>query len=297
MTYPNFFIVGAPKCGTSSLYDWLNQHPEIFMSPIKEPHYFGSDLCSPRYIRNEEAYRTLFANVTTPRIGEASVWQLYSKRAAQEIHSQVPYAKIIIALRNPVQLMYSLHSQHLFHRDEDTLDFEEALELESERRLGKSLPPHGKTPHGLLYRAVATFSPQIQRYYDNFGRNNVLILLLDDLKENPSDEYRRICQFLEIDGSFNPILKVVNANKVVRSRRILDFLQRPPKLIKDFNHRVPGLLRQFIIDTLIALSKTQQPRPPLDSEVYNRLILEFGPEIKRLETLIDKDLTNWLATK
>src|SRR5882672_1680365 len=114
MRKPDCFIVGAPRCGTTAMYTYLGQHPEIFMSARKEPHFFGTDLSSPALVRDEQQYLSLFAKAQNEkRAGEASVFYLYSQRAAREIHAFCPSARIIIMLRNPVEMMYSLHSRHL----------------------------------------------------------------------------------------------------------------------------------------------------------------------------------------
>src|SRR5436190_21521408 len=111
MKTPNFFIVGAPKCGTTAMYEFLKQHPQIFMTR-KEVDFFGSDLYMKERIRDESAYLQLFAAATDEfRVGEGSVWYLYSKRAAAEIKRFVSDARIIIQLRDPTDMIYSLHSE------------------------------------------------------------------------------------------------------------------------------------------------------------------------------------------
>src|SRR5687768_15406060 len=143
MRTPNFFIVGAPRCGTTSMYAYLRQHPEIYVSPHKEPHFFGSDLSPlPGAIREEELYRALFAGAgDRPRAGEASVWYLSSRKAASEIRAFAPEARILILLRAPHQMLESLHSLFLRTGNEDLPTLEEALAAEPERRRGQRIPP------------------------------------------------------------------------------------------------------------------------------------------------------------
>ena len=127
MLKPNLFIIGAPKCGTTSIYSFLKQHPEIYMPDFKEPHYFGSDLNKKKgvYIDTEEEYLSLFIESKNEIfIGEASTYYLYSNLAPMEIFKFNPDSKIIIALRNPIDLIYSLHSQYFFSGNENVLDFE-----------------------------------------------------------------------------------------------------------------------------------------------------------------------------
>src|SRR3989339_415720 len=137
MRKPDFFIVGAPKSGTTAMCTYLKQHPEIFMPEKKESHFFGTDLNSPRFIRDKKIYLSLFSKAKDERrVGESSVWYLYSKKAASEIKEFSPSASIIIMLRNPVDMLYSQHSQFLYNGNEDIACFEEALNAEQDRRRG-----------------------------------------------------------------------------------------------------------------------------------------------------------------
>ena len=140
---PNLFIVGAPRCGTTTLYHYLRQHPNIFMSGYKEPHYFGKDLRKNKklYFTNKEKYLDLFTKgLGKKAIGEASSYYLFSSLAPKEIFQFNPRAKIIILLRQPTELLYSYHSQLLYLGDECEKDFYKALNLENCRKKGKHLP-------------------------------------------------------------------------------------------------------------------------------------------------------------
>lgn len=126
MKKPNFFIIGAPKCGTTSLAAWLAEHPQIFMSPIKEPQFFNKDVGFP--MKSLQAYEKLFKDASSGHIavGEATVLYLYSKVAVRNILDYNPDAKFIVCLRNPVDMAYSLHEQWFFNGIEDIEDFKEA---------------------------------------------------------------------------------------------------------------------------------------------------------------------------
>ena len=171
MKRPDFFIVGAFKAGTTALYEYLRAHPQIFMSVPKEPMYFGQDL-TPRYRRmTEDEYLALFgAAGADQHAGEASPWYLYSKSAAQEIRDFEPTRSVIIMLRNPVDVMYSQHSQLVFNQREDLTDFAQALAAEDDRLAGHRLPADAIRPEALYYRHSVRFTEQIARYFDVFGR-------------------------------------------------------------------------------------------------------------------------------
>src|SRR6188472_2624317 len=156
---PDFFIVGAFKSGTTALYDYLGQHPQVFMPFHKEPLFFGDDL-TRRYGRmTREQYLSLFADAGNgQRVGEASAWYLYSRCAADEIRGFAPEAQIIVMLRNPVDVMHAQHSQLLFNAAEDITDFAEALAAEPERRRGERLPPGPIRLETLYYRESVRFA-------------------------------------------------------------------------------------------------------------------------------------------
>jgi hypothetical protein len=134
---PDFFIVGAFKSGTTALYEYLRQHPQVFMPFHKEPLFFGDDL-TRRYGRMTlDHYLSLFKEAGEgQRVGEASAWYLYSQCAANEIRGFSADAQIIVMLRNPVDVMHAQHSQLLFNAAEDIPDFGAALEAEPSRRNG-----------------------------------------------------------------------------------------------------------------------------------------------------------------
>src|SRR5947207_13310329 len=135
MRRPDFFIVGAPKCGTTAMHQFLAQHPEVFLAP-KEVHFFGADLHLENDVQDLSTYLELFADAKNEfRVGEASVWYLYSRHAAKEIKQFSAGSRIIIQLRNPVDMVHSLHSQLLFSGVEDIQDFESALRAEERVRI------------------------------------------------------------------------------------------------------------------------------------------------------------------
>ncbi len=146
MRKPNLFIVGAPKSGTTSLFHALAQHGAVFACKKKEPLFFGSDFSKNRCYTEEE-YLDLFAAAKEETyLLEATTWYLFSERAAREIFEFNPESKIIIMLRNPVDLLYSLYYQRLFNGDEDLLTFEAALAAEPFRRMGYRIPSKSKIP-------------------------------------------------------------------------------------------------------------------------------------------------------
>jgi hypothetical protein len=294
---PNFFIVGAPKCGTTALYSYLRQHPQIFMSPHKEPTFFGKDLVppAPYFVREQTAYTDLFnGSEKFPLVGEASVYYLVSEEAAREIYAVSPEAKILIMIRNPIDMMYSWHSQLLYTGLENEKSFEKALNLESDRALG--LGERGEYMHmALLYKKMATFSEQIERYFKVFGRENVHVVLLEEFSKNSSQQYGEILSFLGVNNTNLPDFSVVNSNKEIRLGRLQNFLRVRPRVFRLIvKWVVPLHVKQKVIGPLIRgikkLNTRTKPRLPLSSGYRLKLRREFDEEIKRLETLLNRDL-------
>src|SRR4030095_12488986 len=134
---PNFFVVGAPKSGTTSLYFYLKQHPQVFLPRIKELNFFCTDLHFNFPLLTEKQFLSYYSVQQNHKaIGEVSVWNLYSKVAANRIHDFNPDSKIIIMLRQQVEMMYALHSNHVFNDNETIRDFEEELKQQEERKRG-----------------------------------------------------------------------------------------------------------------------------------------------------------------
>jgi len=220
MKRPDFFIVGAPKSGTTSLYTYLRQHPDIFMPDWKEPTFFCTDLDAsyPYALRDSREYERLFERASGyKRAGEASTWYLYSKSAAQNIYKFNPDARIIAILRNPVDMIHSLHSQRLYTRNEDIASFKDALDAEAQRKRGERIPPGVQLTQGLFYRDVGKYYEQIGRYIDIFGRQRVYVSIYDDFANNPAKTYKDIAKFLDVDPSFIPRFTVENPGKQLRS--------------------------------------------------------------------------------
>ena len=260
MNKPNFFIVGAPKCGTSSMVEYLSQHPDIFMpeerttTGKKELHFFGADLGSLAIPQNEKQYLKFFAKATTEKkIGEASTGYLYSRDAAREIFEFNPSSQIIIMLRNPTDMLYSLHSQKLYNGTENIRNFEEALDAEEDRRKGRRIPRLCRFPKGLLYTEVVKYTEQVERYMEVFGREKVMVIIFDDFVSDTAGVYKETLEFLGVDANFSlPTYQTFNPNTVPRSKVLTTTIN----IISYFSHNFfrplppPCLLPLYICQSL-----------------------------------------------
>lgn len=294
MARPDFFIVGAPRCGTTAMYEYLRQHPQIFMPEHKEPIYFGSDLTHLHGRLSESAYIGLFKHSQPgQRVGEASTWYLFSQTAAREIRDFAPNGQIIIMLRNPVEAMYSLHRELLFYRAEPIQDFEEALGAEEDRKQGRRLGPPGRGEM-LYYRDTVRFAEQVERYLNEFGRDQVHIIIFDDFARDPAASHREVLEFLGVDASFAPEFERVNESKRLVNNSLQELIVRPPAPIAKL---VPLLRRTRLAHKVRAAILMANSRPtkraPMAPELRRRLTEELAPEVKRLGDLIGRDLSGW----
>lgn len=160
-------------------------------------------------------------------------------------------ADIIVILRNPIDMMYAQHSQLLFQRQEEIVDFKEALAAESERRQGHRIPRGSQRVESFFYGDAARFSQQLERYFDVFGREKVHVILYDDLRADTPLVYRRMLEFLGVDPVFTPSFEVHNCNKRMRFTLLQDLVYRPPlvgRLIPKLRrYRIMHALRKRII--------------------------------------------------
>jgi hypothetical protein len=278
---------------------YLEQHPQIAMPAPKEIHCFGKDLrfTFPR-ITTEE-YLSLFRGAPAhKRIGEASVWYLYSAEAAAEIKEFNPSARIIIMLRNPVDMMYSLYWQRRYNGNEDLEDFASALDAEPDRRRGRRIPSNVSNLMGLYYRDSARFTEQLRRYIRVFGRENIRIIIFDDLRFDMPNIYRETCKFLDVSASWEPDFRVINQAKQPRSTRVRDFLRDPPRGARGILRtlRLTSTRRGGFKGWLRRLNEVHGNIPPMERELRKALQREFMPEVQSLSELVGRDLTDWCKT-
>jgi hypothetical protein len=301
---PDFFIVGAPKSGTTAMFEYLAAHPEVFTPARKEPTHFADDLDtgtradSNYFTRDLADYLGLFAGSSgEKRVGEGSVWYLYSEVAAERIKKFAPHARIIVMLRDPVEMAYSLHAQRLASGAEDISSFEEALAAEAERAEGRRIPRTAFVVRGLLYREVVRYADQVRRYLDAFGRDRVLVLFFEEFAAEPGAAYRQVCEFLDIDPSYAPSFERVNQNTVVRSSMVRDLVR--------FHPRVPrlkalGPLRRrwrLLRRSLLRANQKVAPRRPLAPALRQRLAAELTPDVEDLGGLVDRDLVTYWSLR
>lgn len=283
------------------MFTYLRQHPEITFASTKEPHYFGRDHHRINHsARTEAEYLELFTAAMGEKwVGDASTSYLHSTTAAEEIREFSPDARIIVMLREPVDVMYALHGTVLSRGFEFVEDFQTALGLEDDRKHGRQLPRiRPGLLENLLYRDTVRYYAQVKRFLDTFGRRHVHIVLYDDFGCDPAAQFREVLQFLEVDAAFVPRFEVVNPARRPRSTVLNNLLWDPPPFLHAAVQTVlPTRFRTPLVSWFKNLNVKQQPRPSLDERVRVQLDAEFFEEVDRLGALIDRDLSHWCGRK
>lgn len=312
------FIVGAPRCGTTTLASFLRQHPAICFSAVKEPHYFaqndlgGLDDDLLRIRVDEDYLQRFFGHCTGAEKmrAEGSVTYLYTPERMEPILRLWPNAKFIIALRDPLAMLPSLHSRLLVTGDESITDFARAWDKISRRARGRSIPRSAIDPRFLRYDEAGMLGSRVEQFFDVVGRERCHVVLFDDLAADPEATYHRMCAFLDIEPSAGIKLKAKRAHKTFRFGWLQRLLKRPPKAVRTVLAGQKFRQREKKLDaregrTIAAIFKVRKrlldwnkvpaKRQPLDPRVRREIIDRLGDEVIILSRVIGRDLSHWLG--
>jgi len=300
MALPNFLIVGAAKSGTTSMYEYLAQHPQIFMPVCKEPHYF-SRAPHPQIAKNDLEYEKLFSQAGKAiAIGEASVTYLQDPEAPERIKRLLDDVKILIFLRNPIMRAYSAW-WHMVQLGFEKLSFGQALEAEAGRMASEDFiqnsPMH---PTFYFYRENGFYSKQVEHYFSIFKKVNIKIFIFEEMIHQLEKTCSEIFAFLGVDQDFTPSFEVHNAAQSGRATGLHKTLASPPALLKNTFDRLPMKIKMWayqLLKSLYWLNTKKSERPSMNKDIRKSLVEEYEPDIRRLEKLIDHDLSIWKKEK
>lgn len=298
MSFPNFLLIGAQKAGTTSLYHYLHQHPQIFMSPVKEPGFFDFEGVQPSFTgpldynsyshitNNIRDYSSLFKGVTNQvAIGEATTWYLYSHIAPKRIKFYIPNVKLIVVLRNPVDRAFSSFMHTVRDGREPIRDFGKALQEEQNRITSN-------WEYIWRYTDMGFYSVQLHRYFEYFDQRQLRIYLYEDLVEKPVDLLKDIFQFLNVDDSFTPEvltrLNISGTPKYSFIEMLLSDTNNVKNLLKPI---LPSLLRKNIANYLRIQNRIKSQCP---ANIRRKLREVFREDILALQNLLQRDLSMWL---
>lgn len=286
---PNFLIAGASKAGTTSLHEYLAQHPDVFMSTFKEPNYFV-----PGYAyENWDDYLALFRGARDEKaIGESSTGYLYCPESPEWIKSILSPVKIILMLRNPARRGESLYWWMVREGYENASTFAEALELESSRARHPSF--RESCPQffpDYLYYETGLYSAQVRRFLETFGPRNVRTFIFEEFVSNPRITCREVFKFLGVDPTFEPTIAIHNEARFPASPRLQFWLRnRAPKYLRF----LPAKIRRAVIERLMNSNTRRGSIPKRDLESEQRLLDLYRDDIQKLEQLLERDLSIWL---
>ncbi|MCL6740588.1 sulfotransferase [Sphingomonas sp. RB56-2] len=311
------FIVGAPRCGTTTLAGFLQQHPDVCFSVVKEPHFFsqhefaGRSKDEMRKLVETEYLERFFGQCPDAELrAEGSVTYLYVPGKMAPILELWPDAKFIIALRDPLSMLPSLHARLLVTGDETIRDFKKAWAKIPERREGRSVPKRAIDPRWLRYDDAGKLGYNVERFFAAVGRERCHVVLFDDLTADPPGTYRELCRFLDIEPWAGTDFEPQRINKTIRIGWLQRLLKRPPKAIRtalageQFHKREkkvgttdsPALAAIFRVRKhLLEWNKVPAKREPLDATVRQAIVEGHRDDIILLSRVIGRDLSHWLG--
>jgi hypothetical protein len=284
---PTFLVIGAESSGTTSLYQYLRQHPQIFMSPIKEPNFFAYDEAAHRNrhdvfpIRSFVDYQALFFGVRGQRaIGEASTTYLYCSAAPDRIKEALPGVRLIAMLRDPVE---RAHTAYLT-----------IARAGREKRTFAQVVRDARNGEACVYVDRGAYHGQLARYADRFARDQWAVYLFDDYKRDPISVLHRIFRFLDVDDAFVPDVSVKHNVSGLPKSKLLERLLRRNSFTVAVKRHLPDWARRTVDDAVSAIHRANRVKPTIDPEIRQELIALYRDDILKLQDLIRQDLTAWL---
>jgi hypothetical protein len=298
MNSPDFVIAGAPRCGTTSLSNYLAASSGVFFSPIKEPNYFCLDTPRLRVIESPEAYVRLFSGARPGQLrGEGSTAYLFSQMALSALLEHNPKVRIIVSVRNPLEMVVSHYSQKVYAFEEEERDFARAWALSAARAEGRAVGKGCRAPRYLDYRAIGRLGEQIQRAKRLVPEDQLHIIVFADLQADPAAVYRSTLGFLGLDQEDRLEFPVVNA----RHEHIIPMLGRvlmhPPPLLQEAKRRVRQIFpaqAKAVGRALHGLNRRAAPKSRLSPELRDEMIAAFKDDVSLLSSLLGRDLSHWL---
>jgi len=295
---PNFLILGAAKAGTTALYHYLQEHPEIYMSSWKEPGFFAFegeqlDFCGPEdknrinqwSVTTIDGYSAMFKDVSNEKaIGEATPLYLYFPKSCERIKHYIPEAKLIAILRNPVERAFSNYVWTISDGVE-SLNFSQALQAEK-RRINDNWGPRWR------YKAQGFYYAQLKSYFETFDSRQIKIYLYEDFTSEPVALIQDLFRFLDIDDTFIPHMsRKYNVSGTPRNKALHEFLSKSNTIKSIFKPLLPLKFRRNIQANLRHKNLSQ---PKLEPAIRKQLLGEYREDILKLQNLIQRDLSTWL---
>jgi hypothetical protein len=304
MRKPNLFIVGMPKCGTTAMAEYLRQHPNIFMTTPKDINFFTKEVHpSYQYAKTIDDYMNLFKNCTAEHLvlGEASVRYCLYSESIKSIYEFNKNAKIIIMIRNPIDLAVSLHAMLVSAFDEDQNDFEKAWQLQHSRQKGENIPVNCWEPYFLQYSQIAKPGEKVERVLSIFPKEKVKIIVFDDFKLKTQSAYNEVLSFLGVSQDNRSKFPPHNIAGTPKFSWLARLTNRPPPLFYNLAIKVrkwtgiPYLGIGGVLNKIRVWNKKVFIKLPLRPEFRVELANEFSEDIEKLSVILNRDFSHWLS--
>jgi len=293
---PEIYILGAPKCGTTSLYSLLVKRDDVYASSIKEPAFFAKDMPKARITNTEQAYESLYENAGKLKTVDASTVYFYSNLAVTEILKYKPDAKFMIILRSPVEMVVSLYHQQRLSLHEPEKTFERAWDDSDRRMLGAWKSIHNY-PHAVSYKEAGLLGKYVAQIAKIVPNENLHIIFLEDLKSNFRKTYIEILEFLGLPDDGCDSIGVKNAASERRFRFLFWFFissSGPLGPIKHVIKRVFKLQNTWLITKIYKITtKPLIKKRPISSKTLADVQSEFSDDLNKLENLLNRSLMHW----
>lgn len=288
---PNLYILGSPKCGTTALAKWLGGHSMIHAPKVKEPHHFSSEYC---LTPDRNAYLANYRDWCNELWAiDASVWQLYSPNAVPNILRERDDARFILMLRNPMQMIPSMHSQQVFNGNELEMHLGKALAMNDLRIEGKGARViSGYPPDHLAYYHSCALGWQVERFMNRVDKSQYHIILYDDFAASPEAVLRGVFEFIGLEPVMPSSFSRVNAAKIRR-------FQRFDQIVKWLGHlksRQGIEFRMGFLSWLRKINRVEKLANPLSDELSGSIRLKMADDVGLLSECLGRDLSHWLSS-
>ena len=300
--FPDFFVVGAPRCGTTAICRYLARNPQICFSRPKEPHYFSRldhDPSADELKRNYLERNFSHYEPTHRATGEGSISYLYLPGVIERVNQLNPDARFVVLVRNPLSMLPSWHLRMQFLLQEDETDFAKAWELEPSRELrGENIPQRCLDPRLLYYSQAAKFGVQIERLFNVAGRDRSHVIIFDDFKSDPLSTYRNLLEFLDVDYDGQTEFERRYESQMYRYRWLQRLLFVPAtssgKTVETLQRRArkynpDGSKKPSFIKRVTDLNKVPMAAAPLTPEMADTIRETLLPDVRRLSSLLGRD--------
>jgi hypothetical protein len=313
-------IVGAPRCGTTSLGRYLKTHPDVCFSSIKEPHFFSTrDLgeAAPSELRRaQENYLDSFFPGRRPGdvLAEASVSYLYAPERVSAAIKLWPDARFVIAVRSPLELLPSLHLRNVHNGDETERDFERAWNLVEERRDGRHVPRSCIDRRLLDYKEIGSLGKHVRRFVDIVGRERCFISVFDDIVADSAGLYGKVIDFLGLPEDCRTSFPVHRPSTDVKAAWLQRFLKRPPGALRAlgspasarregapaYQHFASAAATRHLMQIrkhLLGWNRVRTRPAGLNAHLRRALSDYYREDIAQLSSLLGRDLSHWLSPR